>query len=129
MKENFINWLIKVFKADTNQISDGYHTFKQLYDHRIGLWIALCREYQLRSGNIDFPFPERLSVWKTKKHSDGTVWNGWFILGMGSKKGEQITYHLPEILWNKLGDIYTLKKAPKYDGHTPADALFRISEL
>ena len=23
------------------EMSDGYHTFKELYDHRIALWIAL----------------------------------------------------------------------------------------
>lgn len=28
--------------VDTNQISDGYHTFGELYEHRIALFRALC---------------------------------------------------------------------------------------
>jgi hypothetical protein len=38
-------WLIdlKACGMDTNRISDGYHTFGELYDHRIQLFIALCK--------------------------------------------------------------------------------------
>lgn len=40
MKEKIINWLIKTLRADTNKISDGYHTFDDLYEHRTELFIA-----------------------------------------------------------------------------------------
>jgi hypothetical protein len=29
-------------EEDRNDISDGYHTFKELYDHRVKLFVALC---------------------------------------------------------------------------------------
>lgn len=122
MKEKIINWLIRITKADTNQINDGFHSFKQLYDHRIGLFIALCREY-----NANRDHDKR--VWKSQLHSDGSSMDGWFVMGIGTKRGEQITYHLPMVIWNKLEDIKTLKKAPKFDGHTPDEVLFRLSEL
>ena len=123
MKEKIINWLIKVTKADTNQINDGFHSFKQLYDHRIGLWIALCRQYNSPLMHRD------KCVWKSQFHSDGSSMDGWFVMGIDKRKGKQITYHLPIILWDKLEDIKTIKKAPKFDGHTPDDVLFRLSEL
>jgi hypothetical protein len=39
--EDAINTLIAGPLINTNQISDGYHTFGELYDHRISLFIAL----------------------------------------------------------------------------------------
>ena len=125
MKENIINWLIKITKADTNLINDGFHSFKQLYDHRIGLFIALCREYNANVSNV----MHGKRVWKSKTHSDGSSMDGWFIMGIGTRRGQQITYHLPMVIWNKLEDIKTVKKAPKFDGHTPDEVLFRLSEL
>lgn len=77
--EERINQDIKKLKQegllDTNLISDGYHTFGELYDHRITLYIALCRvlanaDY---SGNWHF---EVNPTWRTTAHSDGSVWDG-----------------------------------------------------
>src|SRR4051812_9247234 len=68
--------------VDTNLISDGYHTFGELYEHRIELFIALCRR------NQDI-------AWKSLTHSDGSSIEGWFLMGLYETKGEQITYHLP----------------------------------
>ena len=120
-KEIFINWLIKVLKVDTNKISDGYHTFEQLYDHRIALWIAFCREVDWYVGFT--------AVWKSKAHSDGSTWDGWFILGMEKEKGKQMTYHLPIKYWKECSQFKTLKKAPKWDGHTPEDVIKRLKSL
>jgi hypothetical protein len=103
--------------CDTNQISDGYHTFGELYEHRITLFTALCRK--LSKGR----------VWRTQTHSDGSVWEGWFVLGIGYKHGEQITYHLPMSKWDACGFAETIDKAPDYDGHTGDDVLQRISRL
>jgi len=119
MKVKIINWLIKVFKVDTNNISDGYHTFEDLYEHRIELWIALTK--QLKSS-------KRVMVWKSDTHSDGSKWKGWFILGYGLKEGEQITYHLPEKYWDRI-HIPFLDKAPNWDGHTDKDVIKRLQDL
>lgn len=115
-KEEKINTLIAE-GCDTNQISDGYHTFGELYEHRIVLFIALCRHL------------EKERVWRSKAHSDGSVWEGWFILGVGKKQGEQITYHLPMSKWEATEFAETLEKAPEYDRHTSEEVLQRISQL
>lgn len=101
----------------TGETSDGYHTFNELYEHRIVLWIALCKCYQER-------------VWRSKLHSDGSSYEGWFVLGMNKEKGEQITYHLPLSRWEDTEFAETLEKAPEYDGHlSNTDTLERISRL
>lgn len=104
--------------ADKGEVSDGYHTFDELYDHRITLWIALCRE---RSSNVH--------VWRSTVHSDGTSYSGWFALGMYSTPGRQITYHLPLERWDETGFAETLDFAPEFDGHTSDDVLDRLKNL
>lgn len=116
MIAKIINWLIKVCRVDTNLISDGYHTFGQLYDHRIKLWIALCHK-------------RRSCCWRSKLHSDGSEWQGWFLLGMYYEQGKQISYHLPMSEWDNCWGISELPKAPMFDGHTPDDVLYRLSRL
>lgn len=116
-----INRLIKINKIDTNQISDGYHTFKQLYDHRIELWIQLCKE--LQENKILY------HTWRTKKHSDGEEIEGWFLLGMNIAKGKQITYHLPMDRWNDCDFANEVHMAPEFDGHTADDVLDRLKNL
>lgn len=32
----------KTFKIQNNDISDGYHTFDELYEHRVLLYLNLC---------------------------------------------------------------------------------------
>ncbi len=102
---------------------DGYHTFEELYEHRMTLFIALCRKFQSVGGKGD------VRVWRSELHSDGTSYKGWFILGLGKEKGEQITYHLPASKWQDTGFAETLEKAPDFDGHAAEDVLERISNL
>lgn len=35
-----------------------------------------------------------LQTWYSRKHSDGSSYPGWIIVGIGKKKSEQITYHI-----------------------------------
>lgn len=102
------------------KISDGYHTFKELYDHRIQIYIALCREITKT---------DKFKVWRTRFHSDGTSFEGWFVLGIGYDKGEQITYHLPLEKWHECAFAVDLSEAPTFDGHTSADVLERLKQL
>ena len=96
--------------------SDGYHTFKELYEHRIALFIALMRS------NPDIS-------WRANVHDDGSDYPGWFIAGMKLPTGD-ISYHLPNERWNDLDEtgITTTNKAPKWDGHTADDVVKRILE-
>jgi hypothetical protein len=117
LNEEEVNFVIKQNELDTNKISDGYHTFGELYDHRIVNFILVCRREQ------------KVQVWRSKAHSDGSSWGGWFILGIGKDVGHQITYHLPESYWEQTGFAETLDKAPEWDGHTSADVLERLKQL
>lgn len=112
-----INEMVEQLSSEEKQqVSDGYHTFAELYEHRIILYITLCRELPVE-------------CWKSKVHSDGSVWDGWFLLGINKKAGEQITYHLPVKYWNECWFAETLDKAPEFDGHTSQDVLKRLMEL
>jgi hypothetical protein len=121
----------KTFKVVGNDVSDGYHTFDELYDHRITLFIALCRkvhqeqEAQTRATG----WHQRRRVWRAKKHADGSMFDGWFVLGIDHHHGEQITYHLPLSRWEETDFAVELTCAPKFDGHTPADVLERLKRL
>lgn len=116
---------------DNAEVSDGYHTFSELYDHRITLFITLCRFVQDSDETAtDYGgVLARKRVWRSKTHSDGTSWDGWFVMGVGKEKGEQITYHLPLSRWGETNFAETLKHAPEYDGHTSNDVLERLKEL
>lgn len=122
LEEKEVNYIIKENKLDTNLISDGYHTFAELYEHRIILFITLCRVLQ-SCGSF------REEIWRSKKHSDGSGWEGWFILGIGDKKGAQITYHLPISKWDECSFAFDKELAPEFDGHTAADVLSRLNKL
>lgn len=62
-------------------VSDGYHSFKELYDHRIKLFVALCNVLE----NWDTEIGHPSQCWKSKLHSDGTMFDGWFIAGIGTE--------------------------------------------
>lgn len=127
--EEYINdgiWFANKYNTppfDTNKISDGYHTFGELYEHRITLFKVLCRLL------IDRP-KSHFTVWRSKFHSDETpVFDGWFIAGIGLLKGSQITYHLPISEWDEWDFVHTLNYAPTFDGHTSNDVVMRLNNL
>ena len=102
---------------------DGYHTFDELYDHRITLFIALCAVLRV---NTD------AEIWRSERHSDGELCFGTgtqFIMGIGSKPGEQITYHIPIERWDEAAFALTYERAPEWDGHTSDDVIKRIKVI
>lgn len=117
-KEQAINALIK--DADSNLISDGYHTFKELYDHRNLLFVVLSKMIK---------FDNAHHVWRSIKESNGNMQKGWFIMGINKDPGNQITYHLPIDFWDLTGYAETLDKAPDFDGHSSGDVLERLKQL
>lgn len=120
--EEVINEFIQDELVDTDLISDGYHTFLELYDHRVTIFIALCRMAQ-ECGK---------EVWRSKRHSDGELCFGTgtqYVLGIGKDEGEQITYHVTMKRWDETNDIQELDKAPTFDGHTSKDVLDRLKDL
>lgn len=99
---------------DTNKISDGYHTFDELYEHRAKLFSIICNM------NKDIS-------WKSRLHDDGTMIEGMFIVGINTELGHA-TYHYGLRYWD-LFDVKELEKAPKYDGHNSSQAIERILSL
>lgn len=101
-------------KEDKGLISDGYHTFNELYEHRHMLFRALCKN---------------AVSWKSKLHSDGTMFEGWFIAGLRTPIEEHdITYHIPMRLWD-LFNIKEVERAPIFDGHTSQDVIERLKDF
>lgn len=96
-------------------ISDGYHTFDELYEHRHALFVALTKQMPLLS-------------WRARKHADGSMFPGWFIAGIQLPTG-QISYHLPGRLWGCLDHLDARDLGPPWDGHTQADVPNRLYGL
>lgn len=107
---------------DPGTISDGYHTFNELYEHRHFLYIAFCKALT----DIEAHTGYKSHVWRSRLHSDGTMYPGWFVLGVARAPKHQITYHLPERLWDMTEFAETQEQAPPFDGHTSADVLERL---
>jgi hypothetical protein len=108
------------------EVSDSYHTMNELYDHRITVFIALCQSVVRRNELVGEPV---IPVWRSKFHSDGSNYDGWFVMGIFKTPGNQITYHLPITKWDETAFAETLDNAPEWDGHQPADVLERLKKL
>lgn len=87
--------------------SDGYHTFDELYHHRMILFATIC--------NLTDP----KKTWKSWKHHDGTMYDDYFIVGVETDKG-QYSYHYHKDNWNYF-ETKEVEFAPEWDGHTPSD--------
>jgi len=88
-------------------MSDGYHTFDELYDHRNLLFINLC-----------LASPE-----KAKIHICD---NDWFLLFLETSKG-QISYHIPAKYVSLVADKIQVNHEYKWDGHTSQQVLERLT--
>ena len=96
-------------------MSDGYHTFNELYHHRAVLFSVIVANY-------------REIAWKSKLHHDGTMYDGMFIVGIDTPWG-QASYHYDiDPYWNMF-DCEEREAAPEWDGHTPDEAIERIGKL
>lgn len=111
-KVNEINAIINNIK-DKGQISDGSHTFDELYYHRMVLFSVICNSYK----NV---------CYKSKLHDDGTMYSGYFIVGVTTPEGDY-SYHYELKYWDMF-DVTELKRAPKFDGHNPEDVT-RLTSL
>lgn len=100
---------------DSGSISDGYHTFNELYHHRAILFAVICNSHK------DL-------CWKSLKHSDGSMYDGMFIVGIDTPEGP-VTYHYDADQYWFVFDVKELYKAPEWDGHTSDDAIKRIQSL
>lgn len=93
--------------VDVEKISDGYHTFEDLYEQRLILSAALAKNNP--------------HAWKSKLHEDGSVpfGGGWFVMGFDTEEG-CYTYHYELKDWD-LFQCKELEKGKPWDGHTSKD--------
>lgn len=89
-------------------ITDGYHTFDELYEHRMNLFAVICNQNKELS-------------WKSKLHADDTMYDGYFIAGITTPQGNY-TYHYHIDHWDMF-KVKELDKAPEWDGHKPSDII------
>lgn len=101
-------------QTDMGEVSDGYHTFNELYYYRM--------LYNAAFFNL---LPEEW-VHKSKKHYDGEecFGGGWFIV-MANLPTGQISNHYELKYWD-LFKVPEKEFADEWDGHTPQEAAERL---
>jgi len=119
----------------TENTSDGYHTFKELYEFRKAYNVALFNEWGSQiveekklGGAIVKSI--KYNVHKSWKHHDGELCfgGGWFIVVAILPTG-QISNHYKAEDW----DLFKIPQAKKalfeFDGHTSEDVINRLLKL
>jgi len=104
-----------VVKGHPAQLTDGFHTMEELYDHRRALTATLAAE--------------RADIsWRSKAHhpNDGPMFEGgYFIVGIDTPHGT-ITYHYKLSHWDDFAEVPEVEHAPKWDGATAGDTVTRL---
>jgi hypothetical protein len=100
--------------------SDGFHTFKELYDLKMSLHAALVNEWAKQ---------HQYDTHKSYKHGDGTLCfgGGWFIV-MGTLPSGDISNHYPEQDWDQF-HCPARETAKEWDGHTTREVIARLQSL
>ena len=100
--------------SEINDLSDGFHTFRQLYYQRMMLFATIVKQNKDRA-------------WKSLRHEDGELCfgGGWFIVGIDTPEGSY-TYHYENNYFG-LFDCETLVNAKHWDGHTEKDVTRLLS--
>ena len=113
--EKYTHEIAELGSEINGETSDGYHTFNELYHHRAVLFSVIVRDHSKRA-------------WKARKHHDGTMYDGMFIVGIETPSG-QATYHYDLDPYWDMFDCEEREFAPEWDGHTPDEAIARIATL
>ena len=107
--------VIEIPSTGIGDVSDGYHTFNELYHHRAILFSVICNN-------------NKEIAWKSRSHHDGSMYSNMFIVGINTPQG-QSTYHFDVNPYWKLFEVPELEFAPEWDGHTPDQAIERVKTL
>ena len=99
----------KTFKIVDGDISDGYHTFDELYEHRCLLFLVIARACADRF------------YWKPD-------FEGWFCLYWESPEG-QISYHIPNKHLPLIQDHVERDDEHIWDKHTSKDVVARLEKI
>ena len=105
---------VELPRTGIGDLSDGYHTFNELYYQRLILFASLVKVHKDKA-------------WKSHRHEDGELCfgGGWFIVGIDTPEGSY-TYHYED----KDFDLFECEELPvgkPWDGHTAADVTRLLS--
>ena len=105
---------VKIPETGIDDLSDGFHTFRQLYYQRMMLFAIIVKQ------NKD-------KAWKSLRHEDGELCfgGGWFIVGIDTPEGSY-TYHYEDNFYSMF-DCEELERARHWDGHTENDVTRLLS--
>lgn len=125
-----------ILETKIEDFSDGYHTFKELYEFRKMYNAALFNEWAkieepyLSDEKQGFDFKPKYDVHKSWKHNDGELCfgGGWFIVIANLPEG-QISNHYEAKDWDLFKIPETERAKYEFDGHTPQDVLERLLKL
>lgn len=114
---------------DIGDLSDGYHTFNELYEFRKIYNAALFNEWA-RLWRIGEDDEVNFDVHKSWKHHDGELCfgGGWFIVSAMLPTG-LISNHYKAEDWDLFQVPEVEKALYEFDGHTPQDVLIRLKNL
>jgi len=107
--------MLEIPKSGIGDVSDGYHTFNELYHHRAVLFALICNQ-------------NKELAWKSKSHHDGTMFENMFIVGINTPYG-QATYHYDVNPYWNIFHVKEVEFAPEWDGHTSDQAISRIKKM
>lgn len=129
MNEQILYLKENVEGFEENELSDGYHTFNELYEFRKMYNAALFNEWAKTEGSGGVSFA-KYDVHKSTRHHDGEecFGGGWFIVSAMLPTG-LISNHYKMKDWDLFKvPIVTIAKY-EFDGHTGKDVLERISQI
>lgn len=142
--ESLINLHIGIGKKEnllnTDNISDGWHTFGELYDFRLQYNAALFNAWGADKTEEETKYypgegwvnPPKFEVHKSWKHEDGEFCFGeekkWFIVSAMLPTG-LISNHYKAEHWDLFKIPEVEKVIFKFDGHTGHDVLERLKQL
>lgn len=114
------------FSVECRSVSDGFHTFDELYEHRLALTVGLTR--MIMSG----PYKGTTCL-RSKLHHDGTMFEGGYfivVIYKPFKENSQISYHYKLEHWDKFTHCIEQDRISiPYDGHTAKDVIERLLRL
>lgn len=110
--------VVEIPKTGLGDLSDGYHTFNDLYFQRCMLFKQIVHDHKDRA-------------WKTKFHEDGEpcFGGGWFLVAIDTPSGAY-GYHYEDKYYD-LFDCEELPRAKHWDGYTEKDVdrLFSLPDV
>lgn len=104
---------INLFDWERWELHDWYHTFNQLYEHRVLLFLAWCKNIDHLENNVRY----------SSTNSDWSKRPWWFVAGIG----DEVSYHIP-IKYRELAWRIIRNKLDKWlrDWHNSQDVVSTI---